>query len=50
MLGITDSMERFRRNFEDSRMLIRPDRRRDEIGRAQRLLAQMQRRLRDALK
>jgi C4-dicarboxylate-specific signal transduction histidine kinase len=31
-------------------MLIRPGRRRDEIGRAQRELAQMQRRLPDALK
>lgn len=50
MLGITDSMEKFRRDPDDARMLIRPSRRRDEIGRAQRELAQMQRRLRDALK
>jgi hypothetical protein len=50
MLGITDGMEKFPRNFEDSRMLIRPGRRRDEIGRAQRELVQIQRCLRDALK
>ena len=50
MMGLTDSMEKFRRDPDDARMLIRPGRRRDEIGRAQRELAQMQRGLRDALK
>ena len=50
MLGITDSMINFRRNPDDARRLIQPGRRRDEIGSAQRELAQMQSRLRDALK
>lgn len=50
MLGITDSMVNFRRDPDDARRLIRPSRRRDEIGRAERELAQMQSRLRDALK
>jgi len=50
MMSLTDSMEKFRRDPDDARMLIRPGRRRDEIGRAQRELAQMQRGLRDALK
>ena len=49
MLGITESMVKFRRDPEDARRLIQPSRRRDEIGRAQRELAQMQSRLRDAL-
>lgn len=50
MLNLTDSMITFRRDPDDARRLIRPTRRGDEIGRAQRELAQMQRRLRDALK
>ena len=49
MLNLTDSMVNFRRDPDDARRLIRPGRRSDEIGRAQRELAQMQRRLRDAL-
>ena len=48
--NLTESMVHFRRDPEDARRLIRPTRRSDEIGRAQRELAQMQRRLRDALK
>lgn len=50
MLSITDSMVNFRRDPDDARRLIRPSKRRDEIGRAERELAQMQSRLRDALK
>ena len=50
VLNLTESMESFRRDPDDARRLIRPGRRRDEIGRAERELAQMQRRLRDALK
>lgn len=50
MLGITDSMVNFRRDPDDARRLIQPSKRRDEIGRAERELAQMQSRLRDALK
>jgi len=50
MQNITDSMVNFRRDPEDARRLITPGRRRDEIGGAERELAQMQRRLRDALK
>jgi signal transduction histidine kinase len=50
MLSITDSMVNFRRDPDDARRLIQPSKRRDEIGRAERELAQMQSRLRDALK
>ena len=50
MQKITDSMINFRRDPDDARRLIVPGRRRDEIGGAERELAQMQRRLRDALK
>jgi signal transduction histidine kinase len=50
MMGLTDSMEKFHRDPDDARMLMQPGRRRDEIGRAQRELVQMQRGLRDALK
>ena len=50
MLSITNSMVNFRRDPDDARRLIQPSRRRDEIGRAERELAQMQSRLRDALK
>ncbi|MEK9644066.1 MAG: hypothetical protein VW547_00840 [Alphaproteobacteria bacterium] len=50
MLNLTDSMVIFRRDPDDARRLIRPGRRRDEIDRAQRELARLQRRLRDALK
>lgn len=47
---LTDSMVTFRRDPDDARRLVVPSRRSDEIGRAERELAQMQRRLRDALK
>ncbi len=49
MLGIADSMLAFRADPEDARRVIAPGRRRDEIGRAQRELANMQVGLRDAL-
>jgi signal transduction histidine kinase len=49
MLGITQSMVAFRANPEDAGRVIRPGGRRDEIGRAQRELADMQSGLRAAL-
>ena len=49
MLGITDNMIAFRANPEDAGRVIRPGGRRDEIGRAQRELADMQSGLRAAL-
>ena len=49
MLGINDSMLAFRADPEDARRVIRPGRRRDEIGRAQRELADLQTGLRNAL-
>ncbi len=49
MLGITESMVAFRANPEDAGRVIRPGGRRDEIGRAQRELADMQSGLRAAL-
>ncbi len=49
MLGITENMEAFRANPEDAGRVIRPGGRRDEIGRAQRELAEMQSGLRAAL-
>ena len=49
MLGITQSMVSFRNDPEDARRMIVPGRRRDEIGRAQRELADMQGGLRSAL-
>lgn len=47
--NLTDSMVNFRRDPDDASRLIRPTGRRDEIGSAQRELAQMQQRIRDAL-
>ncbi len=49
MLGITQSMTAFRADPDDGRGMIRPSRRSDEIGRAQRELANMQEGLRTAL-
>lgn len=49
MLGITDSMTAFRADPEDATRMIKPSRRGDEIGRAQRELAGMQEGLRTAL-
>ena len=49
-LSITNSMVNFRHDPDDARRLIQPSRRRDKTGRAERELAQMQSRLRDALK
>jgi len=49
MLGITDNMVAFRADPEDTRRVMRPGGRRDEIGRAQRELADMQSGLRAAL-
>ena len=49
VLGIADSMLAFRADPEDARRVIAPGRRRDEIGRAQRELANMQVGLRNAL-
>lgn len=49
ILKLTDSMVTFRRDPDNARHLVGPSRRRDEIGLAQRELAQMQRGLRDAL-
>ena len=49
MLGITDSMIAFRANPEDARRVVAPGSRTDEIGRARRELAEMQRALRQAL-
>ena len=46
---LTDSMVSFHRDPGDAGRLIRPTGRRDEIGSAQRELAQMQRRIHDAL-
>ena len=49
ILGLTDAMARFRRDPDDARNLTRPGRRRDETGRAQSELAEMQRQVRAAL-
>ena len=49
MLGITESMIAFRANPEDARHGAAPGSRTDEIGRARRELAEMQRALRQAL-
>ena len=49
MLGITDNMVAFRADPEDARRVMQPGGRRDEIGRAQRELADMQSGLRAAL-
>ena len=49
MQRLTEAMTRFRENPEDQFRTIRPDGRRDEIGMAQRELAQMQAGLRAAL-
>jgi len=49
MLGITASMERFRDDPEDARRIIEPGRRRDELGRAERALEELQSGLRSAL-
>ena len=49
MLGITQSMTAFRADPDDARGMIKPSRRSDEIGRAQRELANMQDGLRTAL-
>ena len=46
---LTDSMVNFRRDPDDAGGMVRPTGRRDEIGSAQRELAQMQRRIHDAL-
>ena len=50
MLGITESMIAFRSNPEDARSVVTPGSRSDEIGRARRELAEMQRTVRDALR
>ena len=50
MLGITESMIAFRANPEDARRAVAPGSRTDEIGRARRELAEMQRALRQALR
>lgn len=47
---LTDSMVNFRSDPDDARRLVDPSERSDEIGRAERELSLMQRRLRDALK
>jgi signal transduction histidine kinase len=49
MLGITASMERFRDDPDDARRIIEPGTRRDEVGRAERALAELQSGLRSAL-
>jgi signal transduction histidine kinase len=49
MLGITASMERFRDDPDDARRIIEPGQRRDEVGRAERALAELQSGLRSAL-
>jgi signal transduction histidine kinase len=49
MLGITASMERFRDDPDDARRIIVPGRRTDELGRAERTLADLQSGLRSAL-
>jgi signal transduction histidine kinase len=49
MLGITENMVAFRANPEDAGRVIRPGGRRDEIGHAERELADMQSGLRAAL-
>jgi signal transduction histidine kinase len=49
MLGITASMERFREDPDDARRIIVPGRRSDELGRAERTLADLQSGLRSAL-
>ena len=48
-VAITESMTAFRADPEDARRMIKPSRRTDEIGRAQRELAEMQQGLRTAL-
>ena len=50
MLGITESMIAFRADPEDARYSVAPSSRTDEIGRARRELASMQRALRQALR
>ncbi len=50
MLGITESMIAFRADPEDTRYSVAPGSRTDEIGRARRELAEMQRALRQALR
>lgn len=49
MVGLTDSMTAFRRNPEDVASVIMPGKRRDEVGRARRELADLQQGLRKAL-